>query len=81
MRERLALLFSDASILVFPEGTKIEQALEEAADHDAGELSTSVVYVQIKINKMALLDETIAVIRNAGKPAALRAGEKRPQGV
>lgn len=50
---RLGLLFSDASILVLPEGTDIDSALKEAEEHDEGEESgsrrTQVVRLEIAI--------------------------------
>jgi hypothetical protein len=54
MRARLGLLFSDGSVLVFPEGTDIDTARREAAEHDRGEPvpRTRIVNVNIEVTEM-----------------------------
>jgi hypothetical protein len=49
--QRLALLFSDSSLLVLPEGTDLGAAWREAEEHDGGapDSSTAVVLLEIKI--------------------------------
>lgn len=48
MNTRLALLFEDGSILVFPVGTEIGTARREAEDHDGdGPRTTRVAEIEI----------------------------------
>ena len=56
MRERLGLLFSDGSILVFPEGTDIETARKEAEQHDLGQRggATQIVRMSVAIVEIIL---------------------------
>jgi hypothetical protein len=51
MNEYLGLLFSDGSILVLPDGTDLQTAAREAAEHDAGDPNpgTQVVRLSIEI--------------------------------
>ena len=50
MTERLGLLFSDASILVLPDGTDLQAAAAEAADHDDGlSAGTQVVKMNLEV--------------------------------
>ncbi len=54
MNARLGMLFSDGSILVFPEGTDVDRARREAKEHDQGESTsgTHVVRLNIEIKKI-----------------------------
>ena len=51
MNERLGLLFSDGSMMVFPEGTPLQTAAKEAAEHDGGVRSpgTRIVRLSVKV--------------------------------
>jgi hypothetical protein len=49
MNEYLGLLFSDGSILVLPDGTDLQTAAREAAEHDAGDLSAKTKVVRLSI--------------------------------
>lgn len=50
---RLALLFSDGSILALPEGADVDMALREAEEHDMGDepdsSRTKVVRLELEI--------------------------------
>ena len=50
MEERLALLFSDGSISILPEGTSAEAAKKEAEEHDFGDPNPQTRVVGIRIN-------------------------------